>query len=51
MANKMPMPSLFDIRQNMALYGVLRLGENSRGVRKARAGWDYRSMAEESVQG
>uniref|UniRef100_G3UHB9 IQ and AAA domain-containing protein 1-like n=1 Tax=Loxodonta africana TaxID=9785 RepID=G3UHB9_LOXAF len=26
-ANKLPMPSLFDIRQNMALYGVLRLGE------------------------
>uniref|UniRef100_A0A8C4KYZ1 IQ motif containing with AAA domain 1 like n=1 Tax=Equus asinus asinus TaxID=83772 RepID=A0A8C4KYZ1_EQUAS len=25
-ANKLPMPSLFDIRQNMALYGVLRLG-------------------------
>ncbi|OBS78697.1 hypothetical protein A6R68_18940, partial [Neotoma lepida] len=28
MANKMPMPSLFDIRQNMALYGVLRLGSH-----------------------
>uniref|UniRef100_A0A8C9UUD4 IQ motif containing with AAA domain 1 like n=1 Tax=Spermophilus dauricus TaxID=99837 RepID=A0A8C9UUD4_SPEDA len=26
LANKLPMPSLFDIRQNMALYGVLRLG-------------------------
>ncbi|KAM6168178.1 IQ and AAA domain-containing protein 1-like [Erethizon dorsatum] len=26
LANKVPMPSLFDIRQNMALYGVLRLG-------------------------
>ncbi|XP_017657188.1 IQ and AAA domain-containing protein 1-like [Nannospalax galili] len=26
LANKMPMPSLFDIRQNIALYGVLRLG-------------------------
>ncbi|XP_053464724.1 IQ and AAA domain-containing protein 1-like [Nycticebus coucang] len=25
-ANKLPMPSLFDIRQNMALYAVLRLG-------------------------
>lgn len=29
LANKIPMPSLFDIRQNIALYGVLRLGENS----------------------
>ncbi|XP_028630587.1 IQ and AAA domain-containing protein 1-like isoform X2 [Grammomys surdaster] len=28
LANKMPMPSLFDIRQNMALYGVLRLGSH-----------------------
>ncbi|TKC45376.1 hypothetical protein EI555_005638, partial [Monodon monoceros] len=27
LANKLPMPSLFDIRQNVALYGVLRLGE------------------------
>lgn len=27
LANKLPMPSLFDVRQNMALYGVLRLGE------------------------
>ncbi|XP_021515421.1 IQ and AAA domain-containing protein 1-like [Meriones unguiculatus] len=27
-ANKMPMPSLFDIRQNVALYGVLRLGSH-----------------------
>uniref|UniRef100_A0A8D1KMR5 IQ and AAA domain-containing protein 1-like n=1 Tax=Sus scrofa TaxID=9823 RepID=A0A8D1KMR5_PIG len=26
LANRFPMPSLFDIRQNMALYGVLRLG-------------------------
>uniref|UniRef100_A0A8C0QW66 IQ and AAA domain-containing protein 1-like n=1 Tax=Canis lupus dingo TaxID=286419 RepID=A0A8C0QW66_CANLU len=26
LANKLPMPSLFDIRQNVALYGVLRLG-------------------------
>uniref|UniRef100_A0A8C8ZDA1 IQ and AAA domain-containing protein 1-like n=1 Tax=Prolemur simus TaxID=1328070 RepID=A0A8C8ZDA1_PROSS len=26
LANKLPMPSLFDIRQNMALYAVLRLG-------------------------
>ncbi|KAF6276022.1 IQ motif containing with AAA domain 1 like [Rhinolophus ferrumequinum] len=26
LAKKLPMPSLFDIRQNMALYGVLRLG-------------------------
>ncbi|XP_008592975.1 PREDICTED: putative IQ and AAA domain-containing protein 1-like [Galeopterus variegatus] len=26
LANKLPMPSLFDIRQNIALYGVLRLG-------------------------
>ncbi|KAG8506149.1 IQ and AAA domain-containing protein 1-like, partial [Galemys pyrenaicus] len=26
LANKLPMPSLFDTRQNMALYGVLRLG-------------------------
>ncbi|KAM4858090.1 IQ and AAA domain-containing protein 1-like [Urocitellus parryii] len=26
LANKLRMPSLFDIRQNMALYGVLRLG-------------------------
>ncbi|XP_023568510.1 IQ and AAA domain-containing protein 1-like [Octodon degus] len=26
LANKIPMPALFDIRQNMALYGVLRLG-------------------------
>uniref|UniRef100_H0V7Z7 IQ motif containing with AAA domain 1 like n=1 Tax=Cavia porcellus TaxID=10141 RepID=H0V7Z7_CAVPO len=26
LANKLPMPSLFDVRQNMALYGVLRLG-------------------------
>ncbi|XP_006873767.1 PREDICTED: putative IQ and AAA domain-containing protein 1-like [Chrysochloris asiatica] len=25
-ANKLPMPSLFDIRQNIALYGILRLG-------------------------
>lgn len=33
----MPMPSLFDIRQNMALYGVLRLGENPRGVKSQ--GW------------
>uniref|UniRef100_G3TMG1 IQ motif containing with AAA domain 1 like n=1 Tax=Loxodonta africana TaxID=9785 RepID=G3TMG1_LOXAF len=30
-ANKLPMPSLFDIRQNMALYGVLRLGEKPLG--------------------
>ncbi|XP_003501340.1 IQ and AAA domain-containing protein 1-like [Cricetulus griseus] len=28
LANKMPMPSLFDIRQNVALYGVLRLGSH-----------------------
>ncbi|GAB1289471.1 IQ and AAA domain-containing protein 1-like [Apodemus speciosus] len=28
LANKIPMPSLFDIRQNMALYGVLRLGSH-----------------------
>lgn len=27
LAQKLPMPSLFDIRQNMALYAVLRLGE------------------------
>lgn len=27
LAKKLPMPSLFDIRQNIALYGVLRLGE------------------------
>ncbi|XP_054449406.1 IQ and AAA domain-containing protein 1-like [Pteronotus mesoamericanus] len=26
LSNKVPMPSLFDIRQNVALYGVLRLG-------------------------
>nr|XP_015100815.1 IQ and AAA domain-containing protein 1-like [Vicugna pacos] len=26
LANKLPMPSLFDVRQNVALYGVLRLG-------------------------
>ncbi|XP_021561947.1 IQ and AAA domain-containing protein 1-like [Carlito syrichta] len=26
LANKLPMPSLFDIRQNIALYAVLRLG-------------------------
>ncbi|XP_047551877.1 IQ and AAA domain-containing protein 1-like [Lutra lutra] len=26
LANKLPTPSLFDIRQNVALYGVLRLG-------------------------
>ncbi|KAM4874739.1 IQ and AAA domain-containing protein 1-like [Thomomys bottae] len=26
LANKMPMPSLFDVRQNIALYGILRLG-------------------------
>ncbi|XP_026334873.1 IQ and AAA domain-containing protein 1-like [Ursus arctos] len=26
LANKLPMPSLFDIRQNVALYGILRLG-------------------------
>ncbi|XP_070281037.1 IQ and AAA domain-containing protein 1-like [Myotis yumanensis] len=26
LAHKLPMPSLFDVRQNMALYGVLRLG-------------------------
>uniref|UniRef100_A0A8C9JWU8 IQ motif containing with AAA domain 1 like n=1 Tax=Panthera tigris altaica TaxID=74533 RepID=A0A8C9JWU8_PANTA len=26
LANKLPMPSLFDIRQNVALYAVLRLG-------------------------
>ncbi|MXQ92130.1 hypothetical protein E5288_WYG012412 [Bos mutus] len=26
LANKLPMPSLADIRQNMALYGILRLG-------------------------
>uniref|UniRef100_A0A8C0I0B8 IQ motif containing with AAA domain 1 like n=1 Tax=Balaenoptera musculus TaxID=9771 RepID=A0A8C0I0B8_BALMU len=26
LANKLPMPSLFDTRQNVALYGVLRLG-------------------------
>ncbi|XP_041606983.1 IQ and AAA domain-containing protein 1-like [Vulpes lagopus] len=26
LAKKLPMPSLFDIRQNVALYGVLRLG-------------------------
>ncbi|XP_039717219.1 IQ and AAA domain-containing protein 1-like [Pteropus medius] len=26
LAKKLPMPSLFDIRQNIALYGVLRLG-------------------------
>ncbi|XP_045693735.1 IQ and AAA domain-containing protein 1-like [Phyllostomus hastatus] len=26
LASKLPMPSLFDIRQNVALYGVLRLG-------------------------
>ncbi|XP_014643105.1 PREDICTED: IQ and AAA domain-containing protein 1-like [Ceratotherium simum simum] len=26
LANKLPVPSLFDIRQNVALYGVLRLG-------------------------
>nr|XP_023403846.1 IQ and AAA domain-containing protein 1-like [Loxodonta africana] len=31
-ANKLPMPSLFDIRQNMALYGVLRLGEKPLGM-------------------
>jgi hypothetical protein len=30
LANKLPMPSLFDIRQNMALYAVLRLGERPR---------------------
>ncbi|XP_051007538.1 IQ and AAA domain-containing protein 1-like [Acomys russatus] len=28
LANKMPMPSLFDIRQNIALYGILRLGSH-----------------------
>ncbi|XP_019510904.1 PREDICTED: IQ and AAA domain-containing protein 1-like, partial [Hipposideros armiger] len=28
LAKKLPMPSLFDIRQNMALYGVLRLGSS-----------------------
>nr|Q6AXQ7.2 RecName: Full=IQ and AAA domain-containing protein 1-like; AltName: Full=Protein IQCA1P1 [Rattus norvegicus] len=28
LANKIPMPSLFDIRQNIALYGVLRLGSH-----------------------
>ncbi|KAM5303199.1 IQ and AAA domain-containing protein 1-like [Glossophaga mutica] len=28
LANKLPMPSLFDIRQNVALYGVLRLGSS-----------------------
>uniref|UniRef100_G1T905 IQ motif containing with AAA domain 1 like n=1 Tax=Oryctolagus cuniculus TaxID=9986 RepID=G1T905_RABIT len=26
LARKLPMPSLFDVRQNVALYGVLRLG-------------------------
>ncbi|KAF0886848.1 IQCAL protein, partial [Crocuta crocuta] len=26
LANKLPMPSLFDVRQNVALYAVLRLG-------------------------
>uniref|UniRef100_A0A8D2B073 IQ motif containing with AAA domain 1 like n=1 Tax=Sciurus vulgaris TaxID=55149 RepID=A0A8D2B073_SCIVU len=26
LSNKLPMPSLFDIRQNVALYGILRLG-------------------------
>ncbi|XP_004458341.2 IQ and AAA domain-containing protein 1-like [Dasypus novemcinctus] len=26
LANKLPMPSLFDIRQNLALYAILRLG-------------------------
>lgn len=31
LAKKLPMPSLFDIRQNMALYGVLRLGETPCG--------------------
>ncbi|KAL6081708.1 hypothetical protein STEG23_005615 [Scotinomys teguina] len=29
LTNKMPMSSLFDIRQNMALYGVLRLGSHN----------------------
>jgi len=31
LANKLPMPSLADIRQNMALYGILRLGERPGG--------------------
>lgn len=31
LASKLPMPSLFDIRQNVALYGVLRLGERPWG--------------------
>lgn len=31
LAKKLPMPSLFDIRQNIALYGVLRLGERPQG--------------------
>lgn len=31
LANKLPMPSLADIRQNMALYGILRLGERPDG--------------------
>ncbi|VTJ81641.1 Hypothetical predicted protein [Marmota monax] len=47
LANKLPMPSLFDIRQNMALYGVLRLGERP-GERRVcvggvRRGWGWGS--------
>ncbi|KAM9077013.1 LOW QUALITY PROTEIN: IQ and AAA domain-containing protein 1-like [Megaptera novaeangliae] len=35
LANKLPMPSLFDIRQNVALYGVLRLAERPWGEARA----------------
>lgn len=45
LAKKLPMPSLFDIRQNIALYGVLRLGERPQGGETwaaARRGWGLR---------
>ncbi|GAB5568942.1 IQ and AAA domain-containing protein 1-like isoform X1 [Prionailurus iriomotensis] len=48
LANKLPMPSLFDIRQNVALYAVLRLGEMPCGEGRANAGSgspDIHSMA------
>lgn len=38
LAKKLPMPSLFDIRQNVALYAVLRLGERPWGCEEPALG-------------
>ena len=46
LANKLPMPSLADIRQNVALYAILRLGERPGGAagRVAQAGVSVRGF-------